>query len=113
MSGNDRGIEITEETFDAIASKLQDDLAEAIQGKKQINEYELIVYKYVFISELKMPLFDEMEMEITSDSFIIHLIPDGLMLSQLKKLDDAFDRFKISFLPNSYNLIKLNFKLCD
>lgn len=49
MSGNDQGIEISEETFDAIASKLQDDLANVILGKKQINEYEIIVYKYVFI----------------------------------------------------------------
>lgn len=113
MSGNDQGIEISEETFDAIASKLQDDLANVILGKKQINEYELIVYKYVFISELKMPLFEEMEIEITSDSFILHLIPDDLQFTQLRKLDEAFDRFKISFLPNSYNLLKLNFKLSD
>lgn len=113
MSGNDQGIEISEETFDAIASKLQDDLANVIWGKKQINEYEIIVYKYVFISELKMPLFEEMEIEITSDSFILHLIPDDLQFTLLRKLDEAFDRFKISFLPNSYNLLKLNFKLSD
>lgn len=73
----------------------------------------IIVYKHVFISELKMPLFEEMEIEITSDSFILHLIPDDLQFTLLRKLDEAFDRFKISFLPNSYNLLKLNFKLSD
>ncbi|WP_458454505.1 hypothetical protein [Methanobrevibacter sp.] len=104
-------IEISQETFKTIASKLQDDLANIIQNKKQVNEYELIVYKYMFISELKIPLFDEMEIEIAHDSFMVHIIPDDLEFNQLKKLDEAFDKFDISFMPNSYNLLKLRFKL--
>lgn len=104
---------MSEETFDAIASKLQDDLAAIIQNKKEVNEYEIIVYKYVFISELKMPLLDELDVEITEDSFVLYIIPDDLKFSLLRKLDDAFDRFELNFLPNSYNILKLNFRLCD
>ena len=104
---------MSEETFDAIASKLQDDLAAIIQNKKEVNEYEIIVYKYVFISELKTPLLDELDVEITEDSFVLYIIPDDLKFSLLRKLDDAFDRFELNFLPNSYNILKLNFRLCD
>ena len=43
-------------TFNAIASKLQDELADIIKSEKEVNDYELIVYKYVFISELNVPL---------------------------------------------------------
>ena len=73
----------------------------------------MIVYKYVFISELKVPLLEDLDVEITEDSFILHIIPDDLKLSLLRKLDDVFDKFEISFLPNSYNILKLRFKLCD
>ena len=60
-----------------------------------------------------MPLIEDMDVEITEDSFILYMIPDDLRLSLLRKLDDAFERFEISFLPNSYNLLKLRFKLGD
>ncbi len=100
-------------TFKAIASKLQDELLEIIESAKAVNEYELIVYKYVFISELKIPVHEELGVEITEDSFILYVIPDDLELKTLRKLDDAFDKFKITFLPNSYNILKLNFKIGD
>lgn len=98
-------------TFNAIASKLQDELIEIIQSGKEVNGYELIVYKYVFISELKIPLFEDLGVEIDEDFFILYIIPDNLEFDVLRNLDDAFDRFTITFLPNSYNIIKLKFKL--
>lgn len=100
-------------TFNAIASKLQDELADIIKSGKEVNDYELIVYKYVFISELNVPLFEDLEVEINEDSFVIHIIPDDLEFDLLRDLDDAFDKFAITFLPNSYNLLKLKFKLSD
>lgn len=100
-------------SFHDIASKLQDELAEIIESHKEINQYELIVYKFVFISELKIPVHEELGVEITEDSFVIYVIPDDLEFGLLRDLDDAFDKFTITFLPNSYNLLKLNFKLSD
>nr|WP_294998524.1 hypothetical protein [uncultured Methanobrevibacter sp.] len=100
-------------TFEAIASKIQKELAEIIQNNKELNEYELIVYKYVFISELNVPLLEDLDIEISQDSFILHVIPDDLEFGLLRKLDDNFDKFRISFLPNNYNVIKLKFELCD
>ena len=100
-------------TFEAVAVKIQDELADIIKSKKELNEYELIVYKYVFISELEIPLLEDLGVEITDDSFVLHVIPDDLEFEMLRKLDDNFNRFEISFLPNSYNILKLRFKLCD
>lgn len=100
-------------TFEAVAVKIQDELADIIKNKKELNEYELIVYKYVFISELEIPLLEDLEVEITEDSFILYVVPDDLEFEMLRKLDDNFNKFKISFLPNSYNILKLKFKLCD
>ena len=37
-------------TFDEVASKLQCELADIIMNRKEVNEYELIVYKYLFIN---------------------------------------------------------------
>ena len=95
-----------------IASKLQDELADIIINGKEVNDYELIVYKYVFSSELDLPVFEDVNFEIKDDYFTIHLIPDDLGLSLLAKLDDAFDRFKITFMPNEYKVIKLKFTYC-
>lgn len=100
-------------TFEAVAVKIQDELADIIKSKKDLNEYELIVYKYVFISELEIPLLEDLGVEITEDSFILYVVPDDLEFEMLRKLDDNFNKFKISFLPNSYNILKLKFKLCD
>ena len=100
-------------TFEAVAVKIQDELADIIKSKKELNEYELIVYKYVFISELEIPLLEDLGVEITEDSFILYVVPDDLEFEMLRKLDDNFNRFEISFLPNSYNILKLRFKLCD
>lgn len=100
-------------TFNEVASKLQDELAAVIESENQVNEYELIVYKYVFITELKIPVHDEFGVKMADDSFILHIIPDDLELELLKKLDDVFDRFTVTFMPNSYGLLKLNFKLND
>jgi hypothetical protein len=99
-------------TFNEIAAKLQEELI-AIIKSQNVNEYELIVFKYLFISELKIPVHEELGVRITEDSFIIHVIPDNLELALLKDLDDAFDKFRVTFLPNSYNILKLNFKLSD
>ena len=107
------GIKITEETFDAIALKLQDELVDIIKSGIDVNDYQLIMYKYIFISELKVPLFEDIGFEICDDSFVLYVIPDDLEFDLLRKLDDAFDKFKVTFMPNPYNLIKLRFSLCD
>lgn len=104
-----RGIKITDETFEVIAQKLQEELIDIIQSKKEVNEYELIVYKYVFISELKIPLFEELGVEITDDAFILYVIPDDLKFSCLRQLDDVFDKFEMSFMVNEFNLLKIKF----
>lgn len=106
-----RGIKITEETFDVIAQKLQDELADIIQSKTEVNDYELIVYKYVFISELGIPLLENLGVEITDDAFILYVIPDNLQFALLRKLDDVFDKFDLTFMPNEFNIIKLKFSL--
>ena len=100
-------------TFEVIASKLQSELVEIIKDNKEVNDYELIVYKYVFISELKIPLFEELGVDVTEDSFILYIIPDNLEFKTIRRLDDAFDRFKLTFMPNDYNLIKIKFELSD
>ena len=79
----------------------------------EVNDYQLIMYKYLFISELKVPLLEDLGVEIREDSFILYIIPDDLEFKLLRYLDDAFDKFEISFEPNDYNIIKLRFKLCD
>lgn len=94
-----------------VSFKLQEELAEIISTGKEVNDYELIVYKYMFISELKIPLLEDLDVKISEDSFILHLIPDDLEFSVLRKLDDSFDRFDICFMPNDYGLIKLKFVL--
>ena len=100
-------------TFKTVSSKLQDELVDILKSEKEVNEYELIVYKYVFISELGIPLFEDLGVEINEDSFVLYILPDDLQFAQLRDLDDAFDKFTITFLPNSYNLLKLNFRLSD
>lgn len=65
----------------------------------------------MFISELKIPLLEDLGVEITEDSFILYIIPDSLELDILRKLDDVFDKFKVSFMPNDYNILKLRFLL--
>ena len=100
-------------TFKAVSSKLQDELVDILKSEKAVNDYELIVYKYVFISELGIPLFEDLGVEINDDSFVLYIIPDDLQFAQLRDLDDAFDKFTITFLPNSYNLLKLKFRLSD
>lgn len=108
-----RGIKITEETFEAIASKLQEELIDVIENDRQVNDYELIVYKYIFISELGVPLLEDLGVEIIEDGFILYIIPDNLDFKLLRKLDDEFDRFRLFFAPNDFQLIKLKFLLCD
>jgi len=100
-------------TFERIASKLQEELIEIIKSNKELNDYEIIVYKYVFISELGIPLLEDLGVEITEDSFILYIIPDDLEFEVIRRLDDAFDLFKLTFMPNDYNLIKIKFELSD
>ena len=105
--------DISSQTFDVVASKLQDELIDIISNDNQVNDYELIVYKYVFISELNIPVVEDLGIEILEDAFVMYLIPDGLKFSLLAKLDDAFDKFELEFMPNSYGVIKLKFLLSD
>ena len=100
-------------TFETIAVKLQEELADIIKNNKEVNDYELIVYKYVFISELKIPLLEDLGIEIEEDFFVLYIIPDDLEFDLLRKLDDVFDRFNITFMPNDYNILKLKFTLSD
>ncbi|WP_405269519.1 hypothetical protein [Methanobrevibacter sp.] len=88
-------------------------MADIIINNVEVNDYLLVMYKYIFISEMKVPLQEDLGVQISDDSFILYIIPDDLELSLLRKLDDVFDRFKATFMPNPYNLIKLKFSLCD
>lgn len=90
---------------------MQEELYDIISSNKEVNDYELIVYKYVFISELGVPLLEDLGVEIKEDSFMLYIIPDDLKFSILRKLDDVFDKFTLSFMPNDYNIIKLKFSL--
>ena len=88
-------------------------MAEIIRNGLEVNDYLLIMYKYLFIAELKVPLHEDLGVEIDDDSFILYIMPDDLELALLRKVEDAFDRFMVTFMPNPYNLIKLKFRLCD
>ena len=101
------------EYFRRIASKLQEELAEIIETNKQVNDYELIVYRYMFSAELEIPLLEDLAIEMDEESFSIHVIPDNLSFDKLRLLDDAFDKFELIFVVNPYNVIKLKFLLCD
>ena len=98
-------------TFKTVAGKLNEELKNIIQSKKEVNDYELIVYKYLFITELKIPVHEDLGVEITDDSFILYIIPDDLEFDLLKDLSDAFSDFQVTFMPNQYNLLKLKFRL--
>lgn len=88
-------------------------MADIIINNVEVNDYLLVMYKYIFISEMKVPLQEDLGVQISDDSFILYIIPDDLELSLLRKLDDVFDRFDATFMPNPYNLIKLKFALRD
>ena len=75
--------------FDVVASKLQDEMVDIIKSKKNVNEYELIVFKYLFISELKIPVHDELGVKLIDDSFILYIIPDYLEFNLLRDLDGS------------------------
>lgn len=100
-------------TFENVSSKLQDELVGIIENESEINDYELIVYKYLFMSELGIPLLEDIGIEICEDSFVLYIIPDDLEFELLRKLVDAFDRFKVTFMANRYNILKLRFRLGD
>ena len=100
-------------TFKNIAIKLQDELAEIIRSGVEVNDYQLIVYKYVFISELKIPVHEELGIKISEDSFMLFIIPDDLEFGLLEKLVSAFDKFEAKFKANNYNVIELEFVLRD
>ncbi len=106
-------IEITNDTFDVVSQKLQEEFIEIIENNIEVNDYQLITYKYVFISELEIPLWEDLGIEIAEDSFVLYIVPDDLKLSLLEKLDDAFDRFEATFMPNAYNVLKIKFCLSD
>lgn len=104
---------MNDDYFREVGLKLQDELASVIMSNQEVNDYELIVYKYVFIRELEIPLVEDLAIEIDDDSFIVYMIPDNLAFDKLRMLDDVFDRFKIFFMPNRYNVVKLKFLLSD
>ena len=56
---------------------------------------------------------EDIGIEICEDSFVLYIIPDDLEFELLRKLVDAFDRFKVTFMANRYNILKLRFKLGD
>ena len=100
-------------TFKDIAGKLQEELVGIIRNDAEVNDYELIVYKYVFITELEIPLHEELGIKVCENSFVLHIIPDDLEFGLLEKLVYTFDKFKAKFKANKYNIIKLEFELCD
>ena len=55
-----------------------------------------------------MPVHEELGVEISEDSFILYIIPDDLKFTSLANLVEAFDKFEVTFMPNSYNFLKLN-----
>ena len=89
-----KGIKITEDNFALMASKLQEELADIIESNVEVNDYQLIMYKYLFISELKVPLQEDLGVKILEDSFILYIIPDDLEFRLLRQLDDAFADLK-------------------
>ena len=79
----------------------------------EVNDYELIVYKYLFITELNVPVHEELGIRVTEKSFVLYIIPDDLEFGILENLVNTFDRFEAIFKANSYNIIKLEFVLRD
>ncbi|MDO5859768.1 hypothetical protein [Methanobrevibacter sp.] len=98
-----------EEYFRKVALKVQDEMVQIIGNNRQVNDYELIVYKYVFSKELEIPLIDDLAIEVADDGFILYILPDNLPFNKLRMLDDVFEKFEIEFMPNSYNVLKLKF----
>ena len=60
-----------------------------------------------------MPLVEDLNFEIVDDGFVVYIIPDNLKFDLLVRLNNEFDKFEIMFMPNSYNVLKLKFVLCD
>jgi len=58
---------------------------------------------------LKIPLLEDLGVEIDDGSFILYIIPDDLKFNTLKRLDESFDKFELIFMSNQYNLLKLKF----
>ncbi|MBR3140595.1 MAG: hypothetical protein IKF11_06990 [Methanobrevibacter sp.] len=58
---------------------------------------------------MKIPLLEDLGVEIDDGSFILYIIPDDLKFNTLKRLDESFDKFELIFMPNQYNLLKLKF----
>lgn len=98
-------------TFNALSDKIQDELVDIITNDVDVNEYQLIMYKYIFITELKIPVHEELGIEILENSFVLYIIPDDLDFELLERLVNAFDKFKVRFRANGYNIIKLEFEL--
>lgn len=96
-----------------IVSKLQKDLLEIIQNNYDTNEYELLVYKYVFSNELNILLsYDEPFLEINEDSFDLYVIPDNLSLNHLRLIDDLFDKFELTLQTDERpNILKIKFEV--
>ena len=73
-------------TFRAVATKLRDELEAIIKSGKEVSDYELIVYKYVFITELAIPVHEDLGVEIDEDSFILYIIPDIIMSNSISQI---------------------------
>ena len=101
------GVRISDETFEMMASKLQDELLEIIENHYELNDYELIMYKYVFTSQLNL---NEVRLfEIDEDSFTLTIVPENLEFKYLRQVDDAFDKFELILLPDQF--VKIKFRV--
>ena len=58
---------------------------------------------------MKIPLLEDLGVEIDDGSFILYIIPDDLKFNTLNRLDESFDKFELIFMSNQYNLLKLKF----
>lgn len=86
---------------------MQKELSALVKTGDDLDDYQVILYNYLFTTELSFPI---MHIEIKENSFILHVVPDDLKVKQIRLIDDAFDKFELVFLSNSpEKLMRLKF----
>ena len=101
------GIAITKETFSQVAETLQNELIDLVKIGNKLDDYQIILYNYLFTKELDFPT---LHIEIKENHFILYVVPDDLSVKHLRLIDDTFDKFELTFLENSQeNSIRLKF----
>ena len=85
--------------------KNSNDIIELISNNMRVD------FKEHFLNELNIPLLEDLGIKINDDSFDLYIVPDDLDFNILRMLDDTFDKFKLKFKSNPYNIIKLRFTL--